>query len=161
MNITLLGAEHDRSQFDCGVPSLNEYLTEKAGQHAKKEITRTYIALENSSNQVIGYYSLCAGAISFSIIPENLPHHPIPTILLARLAIDQTAQGKGVGKLLLLDALTVTRLIADRIGVYALSVDALNQEAFDFYLKYGFKPLLEDQFHLYLPLKTIRKLMRQ
>lgn len=110
---------------------------------------------------MIGYYSLCAGAISFSIIPANLPSHPIPTILLARFAIDQQAQGQGMGKLLLLDALTVTRLIADRIGVYALSVDAFDQAAFAFYLKYGFTSLRDDPLHLYLPVKTIRKLTRQ
>jgi ribosomal protein S18 acetylase RimI-like enzyme len=159
MNIVPLSAEHDRSQFDCGSPALNEYLKQRAGQHAKQEITRTYVALEEGSNQVIGYYSLCAGAISFSLIPSNLPHHPIPMILLARLAIDRTAQGQGLGKLLLLDALTVTRLIADRIGVYALSVDALNQQAFAFYQQFGFKSLLDDQLHLYLPVKTLRKLI--
>ena len=158
MKVVPLGSEHVRSQFDCGVPALNEYLQERAGQHAKKEITRTYVALADGSTRVSGYYSLCAGAISFSIIPENLPHHPIPTILLARLAVDRSAQSQGMGRLLLLDALTTTRLIADQIGVYALSVDALNQAAFAFYLKYGFKSLLDDQLHLYLPLKTIRKL---
>lgn len=161
MNIALLSAEHDRSQFDCGVPALNEYLKQRASQHAKKEITRTYVALAERSNQVLGYYSLCAGAISFSIIPANLPSHPIPTILLARFAIDQQAQGQGMGKLLLLDALTVTRLIADRIVVYALSVDAFDQAAFAFYRKYGFTSLRDDPLHLYLPAKTIRKLTRQ
>jgi GNAT superfamily N-acetyltransferase len=116
------------------------------------------VALADGTNRVIGYYSLCAGALAFSIIPENLPHHQIPTVLLARLAVDLNAQRQSIGRLLLLDALTVTRLIADSIGVYAMSVDALNQAAHDFYLKYGFKALLDDQLHLYLPLKTIRKI---
>jgi GNAT superfamily N-acetyltransferase len=158
MNVVPLEAEHDRGQFDCGVPLLNEYLKERAGQHAKKEITRTYVVLADGTNRVIGYYSLCAGALAFSIVPENLPHHQIPTVLLARLAVDLSAQGQSIGRLLLLDALTVTRLIADSIGVYAMSVDALNQAAHNFYLKYGFKALLDDQLHLYLPLKTIRKI---
>lgn len=159
MIIEPLNASHDRKAFDCGDVELNRYLQEQAGQHAKKDITRTYIAVEENSAEVIGYYSLCAGAISFEIVPENLPHHPIPIVLLARLAVAAKAQGQGMGKFLLLDSLTTALSVAHHIGVYALAVDALNKAAFDFYLRYGFKSLSDDQLHLYLPLKTIRKLI--
>ena len=159
MIIEPLNSSHHRSAFDCGVPSLNRYIQEQAGQHAKKDITRTYVAVEENAADVVGYYSLCAGSISFAIVPENLPHHPIPIVLLARLALDESVQGQGLGKLLLLDALTTVISVANQMGVYAMAVDALNQPAFDFYLRYGFKSLSDDQFHLYLPTKTIRKLI--
>ena len=159
MIIAPLNSSHNRKAFDCGNAELNRYLQEQAGQHAKKDITRTFVAVEEDTAEVIGYYSLCAGSISFEIVPENLPHHPIPIVLLARLAVDEKVQGQGVGKVLLLDTLTTTLSVANQIGVYALAVDALNQEAFDFYLRYGFKSLSDDQLHLYLPIKTIRKLI--
>jgi GNAT superfamily N-acetyltransferase len=159
MIIELLNSTHERNSFDCGIPSLNQYLQVQAGQHAKRDITRTYVAVEENTVAVAGYYSLCAGSISFEIVPDNLPHHPIPIVLLARLATDKGVQGQGLGKMLLLDALTTTLSIADQIGVYAMAVDALNQEAFTFYLRYGFKSLSDDRLHLYLPIKTIRKLI--
>lgn len=159
MTIVPLDSTHSRADFDCGVLSLNSYLREQASQHNKKGITRSYVALAENSAQVIGYYSICAGSISFELLPENLPHHPIPVVLLARLATDRRVQGQGLGKLLLLDALTTAVSVAEKIGVYTLAVDALNEEAFAFYLRYGFKSLLDDQLHLYLPLKTIKKLL--
>lgn len=141
MIIELLNSSHHRNAFDCGSLELNRYLQEQAGQHAKKGITRTSVATEEKAAEVVGYYSLCAGSLSFEVVPENLPHHPVPIVLLARLAIDERTQGRGLGKLLLLDALTTTVSVADQVGVYAMAVDALNQDAFAFYLRYGFKSL--------------------
>ena len=81
-----------------------------------------------------------------------------PIVLLGRLAVDQSTQGRGLGARLLIDALRRAQLVADQLGIYAVAVEAINDRAQHFYLKFGFKPLRDDRLHLYLPLKVIRKL---
>ena len=99
--------------------------------------------------------------MSFAHLPakisKKMPKHPIPVILLARLAVDRTMQGKGLGRGLLMDALHRALEVSQSLGVYAVEVDALDQNAKSFYEKYGFAPLPDQELHLYLPMTTIEK----
>ncbi|HXG65015.1 MAG TPA: GNAT family N-acetyltransferase [Blastocatellia bacterium] len=153
-----LSSKHDRNSFDCGEPSLNTYLRQYARQNDERGLGRTYVAVEPGETRVEGYYTLSTGAVTFEQVPEKLPRYPIPVVHMGRLAVDLRAQGKGLGELLLIDALKRAAQAAEQLGIYAVEVRALNERARDFYLKYGFTPLLDDELHLYLPMKVIRKL---
>ncbi len=154
--------EHERSAFDCGEDSLNDYLKKFAKQHAEKDIGRTFVAVSAPAGTVMGYYSLCSGSIDFENLPpevsRKLPRYPLPTAHLARLAIDKSCQGKGLGSFLLIDFIKRVLRLADEIGICAITVDALHQRARDFYLKFGFQRLLDDELHLFLMMGTARKL---
>ena len=158
MNIEPLSSQHDRNSFDCGEPSLNTYLRQYARQNDEKGLGRTYVAVEPGETRVEGYYTLSTGAVTFEQVPEKLPRYPIPVVHMGRLAVDLRAQGKGLGELLLIDALKRAVQAAEQLGIYAIEVRALNERARNFYLKYGFTPLLDDELHLYLLMKVIRKL---
>jgi GNAT superfamily N-acetyltransferase len=156
--IERLSPAHDRGSFDCGEQTLNEYLRRYAGQHDRKGLGRTYVAVERGGSAVKGYYTILSGAVSFEIVPENLPRHPVPVLLLGHLAVDRTAQGHGVGAMLLIHALKRAVDVSEQLGVHAVAVDALNDSARAFYLKYGFSELLDDPLHLFLSIKKIRQL---
>ena len=160
--IERLSAAHDRKAFCCGEPTLDDFLRRFATQYAKKDMGRTYVAVGPDQVKVLGYYTLSTGSVDFVSLPEEarrkLPHHPIPIVLLGRLAVDQSARGQGLGETLLLDALTRCSRLADEVAVYAVVVDALDETARHFYVKYGFASLLDDPLHLYLPMKVIRHL---
>ncbi len=158
MIVAPLNDSHDRSRFDCGEPSLNSYLRQYASQQQRKGFGRTYVATEPNSAIIKGYYTITSGSVAFDLVPENVPRHPVPVVLLARLAVDRSTHGQGVGQFLLLDAMRRTLAVADQLGVYALAVDAINEQARAFYKKHDFKELADDALHLYLPLKLIRKL---
>jgi ribosomal protein S18 acetylase RimI-like enzyme len=157
LKIELLSTKHDRVSFDCGEPSLNTYLKQYARQNDEKGLGRTYVATE-TGQRIEGYYTISTGAVKFDDVPAKLPKYPVPVVHLGRLAIDMGSQGKGLGELLLLDALKRASLAADQLGIYAVEVRALNDSARRFYQKYGFTSLLDNEHHLYLPMKTIRKL---
>lgn len=155
--VELLNTQHDRAAFDCGEPSLNEFLHRYARQNAEKGLGRTYVAVLPGDPHIYGYYTIASGTIQFDVIPENLPRYPIPVVHLGRLAVDQQAKGQGLGKALLADALTRAGSIALQLGIYAVEVYALNETAKEFYLKFGFTPLLDDEKHLYISLKNLRQ----
>lgn len=156
--IERLSSSHIRDSFDCGEPALDEYLRRYAGQHDRKGLGRTYVAVERGSSVVKGYYTIASGAVSFEVVPENLPRYPVPVVLLARLAVDRTARGQGLGAMLLVHALKRAQDISEHLGVHAVVVDALNDSARAFYLKYGFSALSDDPLHLFLSMKKIRQL---
>jgi GNAT superfamily N-acetyltransferase len=160
--IQALSSRHDRSGFSCGQPSLDQFIEQLASQHAKRDFSRTYVAILPPAHRVLGYYALSAGSFDLSVLPEperkKLPRHPVPVAHLGRLAVDQIARGQGLGAFLLLDALARCERLADEIGLHAVEVHAIDDAARNFYLKYGFEPLLDDVHHLYLPMKAIRKL---
>ena len=116
------------------------------------------MALLPGVNRIFGHYTISSGSVKFENIPEKLPHYPIPVAHLGRLAIDETAKGQGLGKALLFDALRRIAGVSEHLGIYAIEVYALNEPAREFYLKFGFEGLIDDEFHLYLPVKTLRKL---
>jgi GNAT superfamily N-acetyltransferase len=120
------------------------------------------VAVAPPDPAVQGYYTLSGGSLDLSVLPEavrkKLPRHPAPVGCLGRLAVTQAAQGKNLGKSLLLDALRRCSQASAEVALYALEVEAIDEDARNFYLKYGFTPLADDPFHLYLAMKTIRQL---
>ncbi len=161
MKIEPLRKEHIRDGFTCGKPSLDNFLKQQARQHDERRIGKTFVAVEEDSLEVIGYYTLATGKVSFENLPDTKklpPNMPVPVVLLGRLAVDSRQKGKGLGKLLLLHALWRAQQVGKQVGVYAVEVDALDDEARGFYLKYGVVPLQDDPLHLYLPMKTIEAL---
>ena len=159
--VQTLASTHNRGLFDCGVPEMNVYLREHAGQNAKKDIARTFVAVQSTDfTRIGGYYSLTLNSLHFNALPreKHLPRYPIPVVHLGRLAVDTAFQGQNLGKRLLLDAFAQSEKIAELAGCYAVEVIALDDAAAGFYLKYGLTPLADDPLHLYITLKSIRKL---
>jgi GNAT superfamily N-acetyltransferase len=134
----LLDDRHIFDTFDCGVPALDEWLKRRARANAKDGASRTYVACDGS--QVIGYFALAAGAVEVAAAPgrfrRNMPD-PIPVVVLARLAVDRSQHGKGLGRALFRDAALRVLQAADIIGVRGLLVDAISDEAKSFYLSLG------------------------
>jgi GNAT superfamily N-acetyltransferase len=157
-----LSSEHDRTSFDCGNDLLNNFIQKLASQYSRKNLGRTYVATMQDK-QVVGYYTISTSRVDFENVPEELARHypgiPIPVVLLGRLAVDKRFQRQGVGKLLLVRALRQAAELSEAVGIAAVEVHAVDNEARHFYLKYGFTALLDDQHHLYLPVKTIKKLI--
>lgn len=161
IQIERLTRTHDRNAFDCGEPPLNNYLQRLALQNDERGIGRTFVAVEAGDIHIKGYYTLAKGKVTFENMPETKklpPRMPVPVVLLGRLAVDNASKGSGLGRLLLMHALWRSHQIAAHAGVYAVEVDALHEQAAQFYLKYGFTPLLDDPLHLYLSMKTIEAL---
>ena len=154
---------HQRSEFSCGSPPLDDFIRARVSQYEKRRLGKTFVAVPSCEKRVIGYYTLAAGAVAFEHLPSNvsrkLPMHPVPVVLLARLAVDQSTRGKGLGEGLLLDALQRSLDISSGLGVHAVEVDALDDKAAAFYRKYGFTPLLDDPLHLYLPIATVEAIL--
>jgi len=158
----LLTKDHDRNSFDCGVPALNDYLKKYALQNQKKHAARTYVVTRG--DRIVGYYSLAYGSVSLDEAPQKvksgLPRHPVPVILLARLAVDSAEQGTGLGAALLKDALLRTIQAAEVAGLRAMLVHAKDDSAKRFYEKYGFEPSPIDAYHLFLRLSDILSSLR-
>jgi GNAT superfamily N-acetyltransferase len=161
-SIEKLGRAHDRTAFDCGHPALNDWLRLRAGQYEKKDLARTYVAVHSGEPVVLGYYALASHQVTYEALPgdqaKGLPRMDVPVVLLGRLAVDRKVQGQGLGSLLLIDALRRAQHIAEEIGIRAVEVDALDEAARRFYLKFDFIPLVDAPNHLFLPLHQIRKL---
>lgn len=157
-DIEALGKHHHRDSFDCGEASLNDYLKLFARQNDSRGLGKTFVAVLPDETIVKGFYTVSSSSISFETLPENLPRYPIPVVHIGRLAVDHSAHGCGLGGILLIDALLRAERLADQLGIYAVEVRALNETARNFYLKYGFEPLTDDELHLYMTIKTIRKL---
>ncbi len=153
------GPEHERDAFCCGKASLDTFLRSLVSQYEKRRLGRTYVAVQPPAKIVRGYYTLACGAVSYDNLPpkaaKKLPRHPVPAILLARLAVDQAAQGQGLGRRLLVDALRRCLSLAAQLGAHAVEVEAIDEQARTFYQKYGFVALQDNDQHLYLALVTI------
>jgi GNAT superfamily N-acetyltransferase len=152
-------AAHDRAAFSCGREELDDFLRTKAVKHQAQRVSRTFVLVDDAEpRRILGYYSLSNSQIAREdITPDEakaLPRHPIPGVMLARLAIAAAEQGKSYGTWLLMDALKRTALISQDSGVYALVVDAIDETAKRFYLRFGFIPITDRPMTLYLPLKT-------
>ena len=160
-NLTIepLNPAHDRTGFYCGVDALDRYLKQQAMQDVKRSISRVYVAVKPDNNErVEGYYTLSSLSIEVNHLPVNvskkLPKHHIPAALIGRLAVCQTAQGNGVGRMLLVDAVKRTLAISSEIAIYAIVVDAINEKAMRFYEQFGFSTLCDERLRMFLPLKS-------
>lgn len=158
-SVERLNRSHQRDDFCCGKESLDTFLRLLVSQYERRRLGRTFVAVRPQEKRVHGYYTLASGSVSFQDFPvaiaKRLPHHPVPVVLLARLAVDQTVQGAGLGELLLLDALRRCLKLSDELGVHAVEVQAVDVGAKGFYQRFGFVPLEDDDLHLYLPTWTI------
>jgi len=134
-------AKHDRSQFDCGVPELNIYLRKQAGQDQRRRFSVCHLLIDATDGSVAGYYTLTAGSVLLADLPQaitrKLPRYPtVPVARIGRLAVAIAYHGQKLGGLLLYDA--VQRVSAANIGVYAVVVDAKDDNAVSFYEHHGF-----------------------
>jgi GNAT superfamily N-acetyltransferase len=157
-SIEKLTANHNVAPFECGKPTLDDWLRRFALTNQQSHAARTYVA--HREGRVVGYYSLSAGAVgreeSPARIAKGLARHPIGVILLARLAVDLKERGSGLGKALLLDALSRSPVAAESIGALAILVHAIDDEVAAFYKKYGFEPSPLDSRQLLLLMKDLR-----
>ena len=157
--IDKLSREHDLSAFDCANATLNEWLKDFAWTNQQADSAKTYVALDG--NRVIGYYALTTGSVqkheSPQRIAKGLANHPIGIVLLARLGVDRSHQGKGLGKALLFDALSRIEEAAGIVGVRAVLVHAIDEAARRFYLHFEFEVSPVDPYQLLLLLKDLRR----
>jgi GNAT superfamily N-acetyltransferase len=155
----LLTANHEPTLFDCGKAPLNQFLQRYALVNQANGSARTFVSF--SRGQISGYYSLAAASAEHAAVPprisKGLAKHPIPMLLLARLAVDLNAQGQGLGRSLLQSVLGKYLQATEVIGCRALMVHAIDEAAIGFYQSYGFEPSPVDAAHLYLLTKDIRK----
>ena len=157
----LLTGQHILGHFDCGKPSLTEWLRQYARMNQGAGMTRTYVI--HTDNRVIGYYSLCPGGIAReTAVPRILRgiagHQDVPIILIARLAIDRTAKGKGLGAALLKDAFQRAVGAATAIAGRAIVVHAIDEEAVRFYEHFDFVSSPNDDRTMMILMKDVRAL---
>jgi len=157
-----LERSHAIDAFDCGREALNRFLIRYALQNQQAGASQTYVALVDQ--ELVGYYSLVVGQVEYNDAPERLTkglaRHPVPIMLLARLAVSISWQGKGLGAGLLKDAMLRTLQAADIAGIRAFAVHAKDDEARAFYEHFDFVPSLGDPYHLFRLLKDIRALQK-
>lgn len=162
LTIEKLRVGHPIAGFDCGKDALNRYLARYAWQNQQAGAAQTWVALDG--DRVIGYYTLVVGEVSFDDAAERLrkglARHPVPVMLLARLAVSSDRHGQKLGGGLLKDALLRTLQAADIAGIRALVVHAKDDEARAFYERFDFAPSPTDPFHLFILLKDARGILR-
>ena len=157
-----LAPAHDPSAFDCGSEPLNRFLKLYALQSQRAGISQTYVAVTGPA--IAGYHTLAVGQVLHDGAPERLgkgvPRHPIPVIVLARLAVDRHWQNKEIGTGLVADAMRRVLQAADIAGVRAMVAHAKDETAKRFYQHLGFEPFSEQPLTLYRLLKDIRAMSR-
>ena len=157
-----LGSHHDRAAFSCGEPALDAYIRRQASQDARRRVAQVFVAVAGRSGETAGYYTLSAASFEKDDLPaelaRQLPHYPVPAAVIGRIAVDHRNQGRGIGEILLLDAIRRVVRASNAIGVYAIVVDAKNDRARAFYERYGFRTFPSTSRRLFLPLQTFEKL---
>ncbi len=156
---------HDRKGFDCGEGQLNTFLQQFAARHRAAGISKTMVLLSKGNNtDICAYYTLSHTEIERQTLPKavakKLPHYPIPVMLIAQLAVNQRAQGQGLGKVTLISALKHCYAINQHLPSNAIVVDALGQGVHRFYEQYGFQILdtQDKRIRLFLPMGTVGRL---
>ncbi|MFH1980506.1 MAG: GNAT family N-acetyltransferase [Pseudomonadota bacterium] len=159
--IEKLRRDHRTEDFDCGRVELNRYLIRYAWPNQQAAAARTYVGLAGS--QIVGFYTLVVGEVKQDQAPDRiikgLAKHPVPIMLLARLAVDRRWQEYGVGKALLKDAMLRTLQAADIAGIRCIAVHAKNDQAKAFYQHFDFIPSPTDPLHLFILLKDVKRMM--
>jgi ribosomal protein S18 acetylase RimI-like enzyme len=156
--IEVLNGQHDRENFSCRVETLDRYFSERVSQDVRRRATACYVALENATGRVAGYYTLAAGGVPLSNMPEDivkrLPRYPsVPVARLGRLAVDAEFQRQRLGGALLWDA--ILRALRSEVAVFAMVVDAKDDHAEAFYRHHGFSALNAADRQLVLPLTKL------
>jgi len=137
-----ISKDHDRRKFDCGKPALNEFLKKIARQSSQKMATRTYVLIDDEGDpaEILGYYTLLPSTIVFPeghALHNRFPYNP-PVYRLARLAVDNSVKGHGLGAYLLIECLKRVVDASISVGGIGCAVDAKDEDARKFYEKYGF-----------------------
>ncbi|MEO5334739.1 MAG: GNAT family N-acetyltransferase [Magnetococcus sp. YQC-5] len=161
--IESLARHHQRKRFMCGEPELDDYLARYARQHQESGVARIFVAVGDAQpERVLGYHALTVGSIANTHLPpedaKRFPAFPLPVARVARLAVDQTVQGQGLGEHLLLDALFRCLRVADDVGLVAVVIDAKHEHARSFYARYDFTCLPDQPLTLWLPVRSLRRL---
>ena len=160
-NTVALSAEHDTASFDCGVASLNTWLVRHAIQAGAVGSARTFVITDaDQAGRVVGYHALTVASVEHEQATararKGMPRHPIPAVLLARLAVDRSVAGRGLGAWLLRDAMLRTLTGSDALGIRVLLVHAIDDKARAFYEHFGFEPSPTDPLNLQLLIKDLR-----
>lgn len=152
IRIELLTAGHDRRTFDCGEPSLDDWLARMALQQQERNYARTRVAVDDAlPSRILGYYAMVGHELDARLAPGLRPRPSrLPCLLLARLAVDRSVQGRHLGELLLADAILRTRNAIEQAAGVGLVVDALDDRAASFYRHYGFEAFRDDPRRLFL-----------
>jgi GNAT superfamily N-acetyltransferase len=153
-----LTAAHDLAPFDCGTPSLDQWLKRQALKNESSGASRTYVVCIDDT--VVGYYCLATGAIVRAEAPKSMQRNmpdPIPVMVLGRLAVDQRYQRQGIGKALLRDGILRVMQAAEIVGVKAMLVHAISEKAKRFYQAHGFLESPIAPMTLCLVLATVRQ----
>ena len=158
LRIEKLQRTHAFEEFTCGEPALDRFLARHALQAQQAHSSQTYVGV--SGAKIVGFYSIVVGEVQHADAPERvvkgMPRHPIPLLVLARLAVHSEWQRRGLGAGLLRDALARTLQVVDIVGVRALAVHAKDDDAASFYRHFGFLPSNTDSRHLFMLIKDIR-----
>lgn len=159
LRLALLTAEHDVSSFDCGNDQLTSWLIRHALASQRADLARTYLALEGE--EVLGYMSLITGSVRHDEAPKRytrgMPHYPIPTILIVRLAVDQRHQGRQLDSRLLAEALRLAVAASDAAAARLVVLDAIDDHAAAFYRRHGFIDLPENPLRLFRKIADVRR----
>jgi predicted N-acetyltransferase YhbS len=157
---TALTGSHQVSEFDCGNDALNDWLIKRAMKNQSSGASRTFVICQD--NQVVGYYALASGSVERMTSPKSIARNmpePIPVMVLGRLAIDARMQGQRLGSALLKNALLRTLSVAKNVGIRAILVHAISENAKRFYVGYGFQVSPIDPMTLMLPIRHIEGLL--
>jgi GNAT superfamily N-acetyltransferase len=152
------GKHHDRTEFRCGQPDLDDWFRRRASQDDRRDVARVFVAADSDLG-VVGFYSLSAFTLSFADLPEEiarkLPRYDaIPAALIGRLARDERVRGKAIGELLLADAIRRILGVGRTLAVFAIVVEAKDSHAVAFYQHYGFRPFPLHPTRLFLLAST-------
>lgn len=154
-----LNQGHERADFSCGHPSLDDFIKKYASQYARRKLGTTYVAVVAGQKRVLGYYTLAPSHFEFALAPpeliKGLPKHPVPSLLLARLAVTQSERGQGMGPFLLRDAFDHCLHVARDVSFRAIEVQAIDDQAAAFYAKFGFLSFPGNPHHLAIALETV------
>lgn len=156
---------HIRSDFCCGKDSLDTYIVRQASQDLKKRVSTVFVLVDKPDVKVLGYYTLCSYTVEIKDLEETwakrLPRYPLlPAVLLGRLAVDNKQKGNGFGELLLINALKKSLDVSLQVASLAVIAEALDEDALNFYLKYGFQQFKRVPLKLYLPMKSVENLFQ-
>lgn len=159
LRLVLLDAEHDTTGFDCGNEQLDVWLSRHALASGRADLARTFVVLDG--RVIAGYVSLTTGSIRAEEAPRRyargMPRHPIPTILVARLAVDHRYQGRRLGSRLLAEALRLAVTASDAVAARLVVVDAIDERAAAFYRERGFIDVPDNPLRLYRKLSDVRR----
>jgi GNAT superfamily N-acetyltransferase len=160
-----ISKKHDREVFDCGEPALNEFLRRHARKTHELGGAKTFLAIDDNDNKtILGFYSLSPASVAYTRTPEivkrGLARHDVPGFRLARLTVDRSAQGQGLGGQLLLSAGGRCLRAAAEVGGVVLVIDAKDSRVAQWYASYGALPVLDAPLTLILPLTTIQAVLK-